>query len=309
MTSNLITDLLQICIVSENLEETVQRLADNFGIGPWKCWDFRPPAILGTHRNGEPENWTFKQAIAWVGGVQLEVIESTSGATAYRDYIDKHGECIHHLLVDTKPSYHDATQAFERLDYPVIQAAKINPPMLVGSVTLPPLPGLIAKTYATQFVYLDTEEDLGTVLELAKMPPGISFPMAVRLGKPDFTINPATNGPKIEQIDRVGIVVPDLDKAVTNWESVGIAPWVEGTDTNARTAAATLSPLTIELVQPTGDGVYKSLLDTQGAGVRFLQVSGIDAAKFAELDCPQIASTESGTFFDARSLVHTVFRI
>lgn len=309
MASDLISGLIQICVLSEDLEKTVRSLAGNLGIGPWKCWDFRPPRILQTTHSGAPANWTMKQAVAWVGDVQLEVIQPTGGPTVYREYMDSFGESIHHLIVNTTVGFAQALQALESEGYPVIQGARINPPMLVGGVTLPSLPGPVASRFATQFVYHDTPAALGTVLELARMPPGISFNLGVKLGKADFTVEPGDRPSKISQLHRVGILVEDLDASIRHWESLGVRPWIDQPDPEARIAVANLSPVSIELVQPNQNGIYRTLLDTHGPGVRYLGVSGMAPDDFAALDCPILAVTPNGTFIDCRSQAHIVFVI
>lgn len=309
MTEKIVTGLIQICILSENLEETVQSLADNFGIGPWKGLDNRPPRMLQTHRNGKPAAWTFKLAVAWVGDVQLEVIESTGGPTVYREYLDKHGEGIQHLMLDNAHGYAAATRALEAQGYAVTQGTRINPPMLVGGITLPPLPGPIASRFSLQFHYHDTESALGTVLELSKMPPGISFKLGVKLGKADFTIQPGQTAHPITKISRVGILVEDLDAAMKNWEAIGIGPWTDLAGGDSRIATAQVAPVALDLVEPGAHGIYRTLIDTYGPGVRYLGVSGLKKDSCEALDCPILAETSRGVFIDARSHAHTVFLV
>ena len=309
MASDLIKGLIQVCIVSEDLDSTVRSLAEKFGIGPWKCWDYQPPRLLQTTRSGLPSDWTLKLAVAWIGAVQLEVIQPTGGPTVYREYIDTNGEGIQHLMVDTKPGFSDAIRAFESAGYAVIQGARINPPMLVGGITLPSLPGPVAARFATRFVYHDTEADLGTVIELARMPPGISFRLGVKLGKADYTVPPAKLPAAIREIRRVGIIVEDLDAAIRHWEAVGVGPWTDQADPEARIATANLAPVSLELVQPSGDSVYRTLLDTHGPGVRYLGISGLDKEDFEVHACPVMAETTRGAFIDGRSAAHTVFLV
>ncbi len=307
MDSRLVSGLVQVCIVAENMEETVSSLAENFGIGPWKCWDYKPPKILQTHRNGRPVEWTLKLAVAWIGDIQLEVIQPTSGPTVYREYIEANNEGIQHLLVESKTGYTDAIRAFESMGFPVIQGARINPPLLLSGITLPALPAFLAEKFAMQFVYHGTETAFGTVLELAKTPFRLSFRLGVKLGKPDFTVEPGRKSLSIQKINRVGIMVRNLDDAKKSWEAVGLGPWENETWADRRVSVSQLPPVKLELVEPTGDGVYRSLMDTHGPGVRYLGISGAEKDDFTSLGCPILAETERGTFIDARSVGHVVF--
>lgn len=307
MPAPLLTGLHQVCLVVEDFEQSVRALAAHLGIGPWKCWDYRPPKILDTRRDGKPAAWSMKLGVAWVGDVQLEVIQPTGGATIYRHFLDTQGEGAHHLLVRTGPGYFEAIRAFTAAGYPAVQAARINPPMQVGGLALPALPGFLARSIALQFTYHDTAAALGTVLEISKMPPGISFELGVRLGKPDFSVPSGPGAPLVNGIRSVGILVPDLDQATRAWEAAGVGPWQALSLRSDFGAAAALPPVSVELVQPVGPGPYRTLFETHGPGIRTLAISGAPAATFAAAGFPILAETDAGVFIDARREAHMVF--
>lgn len=309
MAGNLIKGLIQVCIVTSSFEETVRTLADRFGIGPWKCWHYTPPTIFDTRREGKPSAWTMKLGVAWVGDVQLEVIQPTSGTTIYAEHIERQGEGVQHLLVKTGPGYFDAIRAFEQAGYATTQSARINPPLQAGPLTLPPLPGFLAQNFATQFVYHDTRVGLGVILETSKMPPGISFRLGVRLGKPDFKIAGQAGSTPIRAIDSVGILTEDLDTTLLRWSDLGVGPWEDIPAEGAAIRAAPFGPATLELIQPAGTGLYRDLLEASGPGVGYLGVRGAQADAFRDAGCAVLGETAQGVYLDARATAHTVFRV
>ena len=297
--------LSQVCIVTDDFERTVRNLAALFNLGPWKCWDYSPPKIFDTRRSGRPGAWTMKLGVAWAGGIQLEVIQPTGGTTIYQEHLETHGPGPQHLLVRTGPSYFEASRLLAAARYPPVQSARINPAMQIGPVSLPPLPGFLARGMALQFVYHDARQGPGTVLEIAKMPPGISFELGVRLGKADTTVPAGRNGVPVSGISRIGILTGDIDRAIHSWETIGVGPWSAQPNSEARLSAARLGSVTIELAQPAG-GVLRSLFDTHGPGIGYLGMSGGSVPSFTGLGPEILAENEAGTFIDARSQAHLV---
>ncbi len=310
MPSNIVTDLIQICLVTEHFEDTVNRLATTLGIGPWKCWDYVPPQIFATRRDDQPAAWTMKLGVAWVGAVQLEVIQPLAGDTIYREYLEAQGEGAQHLLVGTAPGYFEAIKQFEAAGHRAAQSARINPAMLIGGLTIPAPPRFIANRIAVQFTYHDTRAALGTVLEISKMPPGIPFRLGIRLGKPDVWV-PADSrdveaslpNRMIEAITKVGIVVDDLESTIANWQGLGVTPWEYREVPGARLACAKLGGVTLELAQPTGEGIYGELR-ARGTGIQYLGVRTL-----GKLDFPVLAEVGGEKFLDTREAAKTVLVI
>jgi len=306
--AGLVSGLIQICIVTENYEAAVETLAGSLGIGPWKCWDYSPPAILDTWRHGNPAGWTLKLGVAWIGAVQLEVIQPGRGETTYREFLDRQGEGIHHLLLETKTDYLSAGRALVAAGYPALQSARINPPMQIGSLTLPPLPGFLANKFATQFVYHDTQATLGTVAELSRMPPGIPFRLGVRLGKPDFWIPAGSTDVEaslenrlVEQVTRIGIAVQDPEGTAKRWEALGVGPWEPAGHAPFVSATAALPPVTVDLVRLEGPFAGHQ----EGVCYLGVRLAGGGLQKIQSLGCEVLGTFRGGVLVDARTLAKT----
>src|SRR5438067_6625532 len=96
-----VTDIRQVCLVVDDLDKTLGELAGRFGIGPFKCWHLGARQLFGRKLRGKDVPWTMKLAIAWVGKMQLEVIQPVKGPSILEEYLNTHGGGIHHLLVAT----------------------------------------------------------------------------------------------------------------------------------------------------------------------------------------------------------------
>jgi methylmalonyl-CoA/ethylmalonyl-CoA epimerase len=95
----MITKITQFAIVTPNCDDTVLQMQEALNLGPLKIWDFKYPGIFDTTIDGKPAAWTMKLAFGWLGGMQFEVIEPTSGATLYQEFLNRTKEAgVQHLL-------------------------------------------------------------------------------------------------------------------------------------------------------------------------------------------------------------------
>lgn len=90
--------LSQICIVVRDLDKAVDYYENVLGLGP-----FVRPEISYTEKSyqGEPtpdSEWIM--AFCSLGSVELELTQPVRGKSIYQDFLDTHGEGIHHLGFD-----------------------------------------------------------------------------------------------------------------------------------------------------------------------------------------------------------------
>ena len=137
--------ICQIASVVSNLEEAVERYWKDYGYGPWYFWDFEPPDLHDVYYRGmKVEDSGFRIALAQIGPMQYELMQPLYGIGIHREFLDKHGEGIHHIKI-----YHkDIAKAIE--DY----KKKGIYPLQQG------------KYDDDWHVYLDTERQYGMIWEL-----------------------------------------------------------------------------------------------------------------------------------------------
>jgi methylmalonyl-CoA/ethylmalonyl-CoA epimerase len=75
----------------------MERYVGEFGVGPWSLYTFSPDWIKDMTFRGEPQGCTMRLAIAYVGSMMYELIEPVKGPNAYKEFLDEHGEGLHHL--------------------------------------------------------------------------------------------------------------------------------------------------------------------------------------------------------------------
>ena len=137
-------ETVQIGIVVRNLETTIRRYVDEYGIGPWETHEFAAGNAEELHEHGRPVTRSWRLATTMVGQVQWELIEPRDDESDYARFLAEKGEGVHHIAV--APTNYDRALAE--------QAKKGRAAVLSGTFS-----GL-------RVAYLPTEHDLGVIVEI-----------------------------------------------------------------------------------------------------------------------------------------------
>lgn len=337
-------DITQICLVVKDFNKAALEAASRFGIGPFKCWEFKPPHLFNQTFREEKASWAMKLGIAWIGSKQLEIIEPTQGPSLYEEFLKNREGGVQHLLTSTGLSFAKSLKHMKDLGFKIGQSGMVNLPSQVGTVTLKSLPRFLAEKFGVKFVYWDTTKELKTVVEFSKFPPLVSPRMGLKIGKADYWIpkesfSLETRSPNcfIEEITKVGLVVNDLDAVIHKYTrllglgatNVYLSEPTHFSETKflgqdiyfkVRLAIVQVGNTYLEIVQPLeGESLYHQLLRESGEGVHCLGIQ--TSLSFAEarekinsLGCPtlmegKIAGNCQFVQLDARPFLGVIFEI
>ncbi len=152
LPNGFVSEVRQVGLVVRDLEATLESYTNQVGIGPWRVSLLAPPGLSDMRIRGESVDYSMKVAVAWTGNTMWELIEPVDGPSIYKEFLDHHGEGIHHLLVH----HHglDFETALERF------SERGCPPLMEGRL------GDI------RFAYVESEGPLKTTLEIVHLPPG-----------------------------------------------------------------------------------------------------------------------------------------
>lgn len=93
------SDFVQIGIVVRDMDRMIRVLSEVFGLGPFRS--ITAPPADGIHRTytyrGKPGDFTYRLAITELGPIELEIIQPLEGENIYSDFLEEHGEGIHHI--------------------------------------------------------------------------------------------------------------------------------------------------------------------------------------------------------------------
>ena len=152
LSNGFVSDVQQVALVVRDLEATIEEYTNRLGIGPWRVTFFGPPRLTDMRIRGESVPYSMKVAVAQTGGTMWEIVEPVDGPSIYKEFLDEHGEGIHHLIVGHEGLGYD--EALARF------AERGCPPLMEGR-----LGGI-------RYAYVETEGPLKTTLELVDRPPG-----------------------------------------------------------------------------------------------------------------------------------------
>ena len=142
------TGTMQIGIVVRDLDATLRRYVDDFGIGPWQVFEITPEIAPDLEHDGEPIRSSTRAAVTTVGSVMLELIQPLDNEGIFARFLAEKGEGVHHIAMGTSASEFDELVAE--------QVRRGRTLLLSGSYG------------GMDFAYLPTDQDLGVILEIFK---------------------------------------------------------------------------------------------------------------------------------------------
>jgi len=112
--------VVQIGIVVNDIEKTVERYAELFGIEKPK-WAWTDPLDKArTEFAGQPTEARAKLAFIDAGQLQIELIEPDGHPSTWRQFLDEHGEGVHHVAFFVK-GMQDKIAALSAIGMPLVQ--------------------------------------------------------------------------------------------------------------------------------------------------------------------------------------------
>lgn len=142
----------QVAVVVRDLDASMERYVNEFGIGPWSVYTFSPDWIQGMTFRGREQGYVMKLALAQVGDMMYELIEPVQGPNSYEEFLNEHGEGLHHLgyFVDDIDT---AIDQMEKAGYKLLQSGRNFGANNDGG-----------------YAYFETEGALGHIIEAIQLP-------------------------------------------------------------------------------------------------------------------------------------------
>ena len=286
----------QVAICVHNLEQVAWNFWNILGMGPWEIYDWEYPLITERKYYGKREWGRDRISFFRAGKLQVELVQPVEGKSIYRDWLEQHGESLHHfnfLVDDIQP----VAAAMEEMGFPCIQTG------YYGSTPYK----------RTTFSYHDTTSALKVLWE----PVALGGQKTVK----PFWVPPTTDqrSPskfQVKALNQVGMVVRDLEGTAWNyWNLLGIGPWEIYTReypafydrtyygkpafAKERSAVANAGDVQLEMIEPLGGkSIYADFLKEHGEGLHYLNflVDDINtaAAALTEMGYPSIQSVRYG---------------
>ncbi len=253
--------LVQVCVIVRNVERTAQNYADILG--------FDVPDVIQITREhdhthalyyGNPMDARAKIICFEIGKIQYELLQPLDEGSVWMDFLQKHGEGVHHIAFFV-PKTDVAAESFAEHSYHITQQG-----LFTGQTGM--------------YSYLDTERDLGTVIELLE-----HFGGGPVLAGPPF---PAEKGIGTDIVCQVGLMVNDIERTAQRYADVLGVPlppilttagydvsktMYKGapSDATAKLAFFDFGQLQLELIEPDEQpSVWRDYLNEHGESVHHI---------------------------------------
>ena len=102
-------DIIQVCIVVRDLDKTLDRYVEIFGVERPKINQVAPYEKAKTTYRGQPSNAQARLCAFQMGSVMLELTEPDGEPSVWQEFLDKHGEGVCYLgmwIGDEEETFH-----------------------------------------------------------------------------------------------------------------------------------------------------------------------------------------------------------
>lgn len=143
-------DYMHIGVIVRNIEETIKSMENIFELGSYRINPFPPEGetYVQLMYHGSKGDFSARFCFIEMAGKEIELIEPVSGESLWKDFLEDHGEGIHHLKFEVE-SINETLSFFKSLNIKCTQ---------YGSAVGPNS----GKTWA----YFDTYDRFGYVIEV-----------------------------------------------------------------------------------------------------------------------------------------------
>lgn len=121
-------------------------MADAVGIGPWNIWTITPSEC---RVRGQVSMFSFRVALATVGGGTYELITPHSGRSVFDEHLEEHGEGFHHtcLVYPSLEAVREAKAKLRRQGREPIQEGSAGDVFDFGYFRFPEIGSLVEVLY------------------------------------------------------------------------------------------------------------------------------------------------------------------
>ena len=160
MSNSFLGNLVEVCVVTRDHRRTMEGLV-RLGIGPWRVYTFTPDNVTRQTYNGEPASFSLKVCFAEGKNVIWELMEPLGGPNIVEDFLEEHGEGIHHLAFDCEDiPLEQRIAAFAERGFPLTQSGG----------------WLDQNAFENAFAFFGTEEATSAVFETYVFPEEFEYP-------------------------------------------------------------------------------------------------------------------------------------
>lgn len=139
--------LCQVGLVVRDLDKAMEKYRKLLGMEPTRIIEKSPTAPGKKYYKGKESDFYQRVALYYFGDMEFEILQPFGEASALSDFLDEHGEGIHHIAFDTD-DFKGTEALLENCGAHKIQT------------------GPTSRHPALEWGFFDTGDQLGTMIEL-----------------------------------------------------------------------------------------------------------------------------------------------
>ncbi len=253
--------IAQVCLIAEDVEKSADRWRRVFN---WAISDEVEITHAHDHTkatyHGEPTDARAKIVHCGIGDIHFEILQPMEPPSSWQDFLDRHGEGIHHIAFFV-PDTAAALAPYLAAGYQVVHQG-----LFTGQ--------------GGMYTYLDTDKDMGIVIELLevfgdlRLPPAPPFDRSTGIGTDVICQVGVIVNDVLASSKRVAAVLgkpqppiiqtPGYDLAKTMYRG---AP----SEATAKLAFFDFGQVQIELIEPDEEpSVWRDYLEAKGEGAQHI---------------------------------------
>jgi len=156
LDNSFLGETMQVCVVTRDFRKTMAGLTKT-GIGPWRVYTFGPDTVTDLTYRGQPGRYSMKLCIAFSGSMMWEIVQPVEGPNIYEEFLEAHGEGIHHVAFDCNGmAWNERIAMLESRGFAMIQSGRWQ-----GKVP---------------YAYFETEGETTTTFETFEIPADFVMP-------------------------------------------------------------------------------------------------------------------------------------
>lgn len=122
LADSFLGNAVEVAIVTRDHRRTMEGLW-RLGIGPWQIHTFTPQNTTNQTYRGQSAAFSLKVCFAQSGNLIWEIMEPLSGPTIFAEFLERHGEGIHHVAYDCNNiPFGERSEEFSRRGFQLVQS-------------------------------------------------------------------------------------------------------------------------------------------------------------------------------------------
>ena len=139
--------ITQLAVVVKELRKAMEAYHRVLGWGPWSVYEHKPPALHHTEVHGKPVNYTMIGAEVHCNPIDFEILQPVEGRSIYKEFLEEHGEGLHHVaVVNTSENVDQALADFKKEGVDVIMSGRLGESIRFYYLGTEPILKMVAET-------------------------------------------------------------------------------------------------------------------------------------------------------------------